>query len=214
MDKAENILSLISVVISFFTLIIIYLAYKKIFFQQYRQKQIDAVLELVTNIQNNKCKLTFVFNGENFTENYFTLLELSMFKKYQQFDSLFILPNSSFTKNIQNSFCNPYLPNSISNVLKKFTSKYSKMNSWSELTSNKKIIILGSESNNDIIEIHKNQFLMFVDTSLNNSFEMFIRKLNELVQLNKEWLKKNGIKDINFNTVNINELKGEKVSVL
>ena len=116
-----------SLLISFFAFVLSYLAFANTTNYAVKEKQADAVMELLQYLGKTPVSITFSVRSDSSTfnsyENY-TLLELSYTKFYSKLDSADIYFDISdvLPVDLRDFSNNPYMPSSIADVLTKYYS--------------------------------------------------------------------------------------------
>jgi hypothetical protein len=210
--------SLFGLIISFFTLVLGFFAYKNFLLKQLREKQLQVVCDLINHINTewNDFELKNVSNPFRMGgSNLFDIAEVSQVTEDTNFytfsaenedrfyPSRRIIDSGKYDPKDQTfneiifwdffSFHNhPLLPISIARVLKKFSiSSWSGEKNYGEVQKEDKYVVMGNKMQRD----NRTRCLFYNDM---RTWKEFVTLCKELKTVIIEWGKKNGLDDMNI----------------
>lgn len=197
----DTYLNIISLFFGFILLLIAFFAYRSFAKNQLLQKQIDFVLDLTKEIQNTRFYVNF-FN-EKMGEGKFIK------KRYTLFDILRVVENATnqifkdnkiylkegydFELTFLHHCDNLLMPKRIANSLKEFWNNECTIELVENLAKIKNYILLGEQVNNSDTTI-----VLIPHGSAYENWEVFVNSSKDLKMTIVEWIRANGIKEINI----------------
>jgi len=215
--KINDIISWTSLLISGVTLIILYLAYKRFIKQQFATKQLETVLNLISEIQDKSICFIFIRDDGFISYSNFTLFEVARFVKGEQYRLVYHLDNSKSNIPFLKYLSSPLIPKSIAKQLEHFLSRHEQMELYENLVKEKTTFVVIAESADEFVEAKKsNQFRSVIkpeDAKAYESWTNFIECSKNLERSIYSWVKKYGINDLNISVKDINIYKGKNYQI-
>ena len=198
----DTVISVLGVVISIATLLLGLFAYKKFLTQQLAHKQLDAICELVKEIQNTVNVFSFNKNGSlgGFkAASLFDVPEMSEFGG--EFDRVYFLfkeksdsPDTITWDFYPKFYSNPLLPKSIAQKLSPFNLFHWSTKAYGEIKNGDNFIIIGGAG------IGVETRCVYIKGSSIETCKGFKTAVIELRESIEGWLKNYGVDDLNITT--------------
>jgi len=216
MNKSE----IINLAISIIAIVLSYLAFANTTNYAVKEKQADAVMELLQYLGKTPVSITFSVRSDssifNSYENY-TLLELSYTKSYSKLDSAVIYFDISdaLPVDLRDFSNNPYMPSSIADVLTKYYSYRIALVPDSIEQSDNSIILRNydyqrtlsikrdsalRQGKQDLKQQISCNYYVMRNASAYKNWAMFKKSNKQLLDAIKKWLDKHKIDEVNIPT--------------
>jgi len=191
-------IQLTSVFIAFATFCLGFVAYRKFLNKKLKEKQLDAVCDLVKEIHASY-NLVFLNSEGNGRNYYFTIFDIAVSPEFDHGGKFFTFgqgEDQNFDDVVNWKFfgyySNPLIPKSIADALKKFNVKHWNSIEYSKI-QNTKCNIMGK-----VGVIEGDRSCMYYDDKLTvREFKSHCYMLRSSIE---DWLYKYGIKDLNLSS--------------
>lgn len=219
--KFDNVLGIAGLAISLISLALSYAAFSNTTNYAVKEKQADAVMELVQYLGRTPVSITFGFRNDSSSfyayENY-TLFELSKINAYSKLDSAKIYFDvlDELPIDLRDFSNNPYMPGSIAKILTNYYS-YSIGHVSDSLEQSGNSIVLRNYDNKDLLYKRRDSLSILCKQSTNklqpeyNYYVMryasayknwaeFKKSNKQVLDAISRWLEKHNIDEVNIPT--------------
>ena len=197
----DTCLNIISLFFGFLLLLIAFFAYRSFAKNQLLQKQIDFVLELTKEIQNTRFEVNF-FNeqmGEGkFLKKQYTLFDIlrvveNAINHTFKDNNIYLKEGYEFELTFLHHCENLLMPKKIAEALKAFWNNECTIELSENLLKIKNYILMGKQ-----VESSDTTIVLIPHGSAYKNWEVFVNSSKYLKMTIVEWIRANGIKEINI----------------
>ena len=220
-NKIDNVLGFVGVAISLVSLALSYAAFTNTTNSAVKEKQADAVMDLVQYLGRTPVSFTFGVRSDSSSfyayENY-TLLELSNINAYSKLDSAKIYFDvlDELPVDLREFSNNPYMPGSIAKILTKYYSYNIGLISDSVEQSDNGIVLRNYDNKRQLYKRRDSlsilckqstnqqqpeyQYYVMLHASAYKNWAEFKRSNKQVLDAINKWLEKHNIDEVNIPT--------------